>query len=76
MLEVGIPVRNRAVQVLGVDVPDWPEVQIPLVRVVGFEVEMRVLVLVRLLHHGVFEVVALPKRAEAMVVVIHPLVHG
>ena len=37
---------------------------------------MRVLVLVGLLHDGIFEVVALAQRAVAVVVVVHPLIDG
>ena len=53
-----------------------PEREIPGVAVVGIEVEVRVLVLVRLLQHRVLERIALAHRAVAMVVVVHPLVHG
>ena len=74
MVDAGVPVRNRAVQIFRVDVRERPEVEIPLVSVVGFEVEMRVLVLVGLLHHGVFKVVALAQGAVAVEVVVHPLI--
>ncbi len=53
-----------------------PRFEIPLVGVVCLEFEVRVLVLVGLLHHGVFKSVALAQRAEAVHVVVHPLVHG
>ncbi len=76
MIDARIPVRNRAVQIFRVDVRERAEIEIPLVGVVGFEIEVRVLVLVGLLHDRVFEVVALAQRAEAVVVVVHPLVDG
>ena len=69
-----VPGRNRIVEVLRVDVREWTEPQIPLVGVVGAEVEMGIGRLARLLQDGVLEVVALAQRAVAVVVVVHPLV--
>src|SRR5271166_3287572 len=40
MLDARIPVRNRSMQVFGVDVRELPEVEVPLVSVVGLELEM------------------------------------
>ena len=61
-------------KVPGIDVRERAEIEIPLVGVVGLEIKMHVLVLIGLLHDGIFEVVALAQRAVAMVVVVHPLV--
>ena len=63
-------------EVPGVDVRQRPEVEVPGIRVVGFEIEVRIRVLVRLLVHGILERVALAQRAVAMVVVVHPLIGG
>ena len=76
MVDARIPVRNRSVKVLRVDVGERAEIEIPLVSVVSLEIEMGVLVLVGLLHHGVFKVVTLAQRAVAVVIVIHPLIDG
>ena len=70
------PERDRPVQVVGVDVREWAECQVPGVGVVRLEREVRVLVLVRLLEHRVLEGIALAQRPVAMHVVVHPLVHG
>ena len=59
-----------------VDVGERAEIEIPLVGVVDFEFEMRVLVLVGLLHDRVFEIVAFAQSTETVVVVIHPLIDG
>ena len=74
VLDNRIPVRDRTVQVLRVDVRQRPERQVPGISVVRLEAEMCVRVLVRLLVHGVLERVALTQRAVAMVVVVHPLI--
>ena len=63
-------------EIFGVDVGERAEVEIPLVGVVGVEVEVGVLLFVGLLHHGVFEIVTLAQRAVAVIVVVHPLVGG
>ena len=63
-------------QIFAIDVRQRSQIQVPLVGIVNVEVEMGVLVFVRLLHHRVFEVVAFPKGAVTMVVVIHPLIDG
>src|SRR5580765_5471628 len=76
MINSGIPVWNRSAQVFGVDVGEWPKIQVPLVGIVGLELKVSVLVLVGLLHDGVFEIVALTKRSVAVIVVVHPLIHG
>ena len=76
MFDGRVPVRDRTVKIFRVDVRERAEIEIPLVRVVDLEIEIRVLVLIRLLEHRVFKVVALAQRAEAMVVVVHPLVDG
>src|SRR5579872_7192840 len=70
MVDAGIPVRNGAMQIFRIDVGERSQIEIPLVRIVGFEIEMRVLVLIGLLHDGVFEVVALAQRTVAMVVIV------
>ena len=62
-------------EVLGVDVRERAECQVPGIAVVRLEGEMGVLVLVGLLEHGILEGVALPQRAVPVVVVVHPLVH-
>ncbi len=59
MLDAGIPVRNRAVQIFRIDICKRTQVEIPLVSIVYLEIEVAVLVLVSLLHDSVFEVVAL-----------------
>ena len=51
-----------------------PSLQIPVVGVVGVEVEVGVLVFVGLLQYRVFEGVALAQCSVTMVVVVHPLV--
>ena len=51
-------------------------VEVPLVGVVGVEGEIRILAFVRLLEHGVLEAVALAEGAVAVIVVVHPLIHG
>ncbi len=61
-------------EILVVQIRDRAEVEIPLIGVVGLEVEVRVLVLVGLLHDSVLEVVAFAQGAVAVVVVIHPLI--
>ena len=76
MLDTRIPVRDRAVQIFRVDVRERTEIEIPLVSIVRFEIEMRIRVLIGLLHDRVFKVVALAQRAEAVVVVVHPLIDG
>ncbi len=63
-------------KILRVDVRERPEIEIPLVSVVSLEIEMSVLVLVGLLHHGIFKVVTLAQGAVAVVIVVHPLIHG
>src|ERR1700694_1372499 len=57
-----VPVGDRAVQGASLDVRERAERQIPRVRVVDLEREVRVLVLVRLLEHRVLERVALAQR--------------
>ncbi len=63
-------------KILRVDVGERPEIEIPLVSVVSLEIEMGVLVLVGLLHHGIFKVVTLAQGAVAVVIVVHPLIYG
>src|SRR5215469_9736675 len=75
MVDGGIPVRDRPVQVLKVDIGKGSQIQVPLVRVIGLKIEMRVLVLVGLLHDGVFEVVALAQRTVTVIIVVHPLIN-
>src|SRR6266852_9899616 len=76
MIDAGIPIGNGTVEILGVDVGERTEIEIPLVRVVRLEIEVRVLVLISLLQDGVFEVVALAERSIAVIVVVHPLIDG
>ena len=71
-----VPVRNRAVKIFRVDVGERAEIEIPLVGVIYLEVEVGVLVLVGLLHNGVFEVIAFAQCAVAMIIVVHPLIDG
>ncbi len=75
MIDGRIPVWNRPVQIFRIDVRQRTHAEIPLVSVVGFELEMCVLVLVGLFHDRVFKVVAFAERAETVVVVVHPLIH-
>ena len=46
-------------QILRIDVRERSQVEVPLIRVVGFKIEMRVLVLVSLFQDCVFKVVTL-----------------
>ena len=70
-----VPARNGPVQMLGIDVRQGPERQIPLVRVVAVELE-RLLLLRRLHPRGVLEAVAQPERAVVMKVVAQEHVPG
>ena len=63
-------------QIVGVDVGELAKPQIPGVSIIDIEIEIRVLVLVRLLEHRVLDGVALAQRTVAMHVVVHPLVDG
>lgn len=63
-------------QIFRIDVRKRSKIEIPLVGVVGFKIEVCVLVFVSLFHHRVFKIVALAQCAEAVVVVVHPLVDG
>ena len=76
VLDDGVPVRDRAVEVLGVDVRERTEIEVPRIGVVGLEVEVGVGVLVGLFIYGVLERIALAQRAVAVIVVVHPLVRG
>ncbi len=71
-----VPVGNRTVEIVRIRIRERPEVEIPLVGVVGVEVKMLVGVFVGLLHDGIFEGVAFAESAVAVHVVIHPLIDG
>ena len=76
MIDGRIPVWNLPVQIFVVEIRKRAEIQIPLVGVVRFEREMGVAVLVGLLHHRVFEIVAFAQSAVTMIIVVHPLIDG
>src|SRR5580704_4988049 len=76
MVDGFVPVRNRTVKILPIDIGERTEIEIPLEGVVGFEIEMGVLVFVGLLEHRIFEVVTLAQSAVAVIVVVHPLIDG
>src|SRR5437870_764033 len=61
-------------EVAGVDVRQRSEVEIPGVRVVDLELEIRIRILFRLLQDRVFEGIALTERTVAVHVVVHPLI--
>ena len=58
MLGGVIPEGQGVVDVLGIEIGDRTQLQVPLVGIVDVELEVRVVVLVGLFEHGIFEGVA------------------
>ncbi len=54
-----VPVGQRSVEIFVIEIGEGTHFQVPVVGVVGVEIEVGVLVFVRLLHHRVFKGVAL-----------------
>ncbi|MDX6461650.1 MAG: hypothetical protein QOE55_5347 [Acidobacteriaceae bacterium] len=62
-------------QILRIRLGEGPKVQVPLIGVIGIEVEVRIRVLIGLFQHRVLEGIALAQRSVAVHIVVHPLVH-
>src|ERR1700722_246966 len=69
-----VPEWNLAVYIMVVDVRQWSEVQVPLVRIPLLKREVRVTKLVAFLHNRVLKIVTQAQRAVAVIVVVHPLI--
>src|SRR5579864_1438136 len=74
MPDKAVPVGNGTVQVAQVEIRQGTETQIPIVGIVSIKLEMRVCILVRLLHHRVFDGVTFAQGTVSMAVIVHPLV--
>jgi hypothetical protein len=54
-----VPVGQRSVEIFFIEIGERPHFQVPVVGVVGVEIEVGVFIFVRLLHHCVFKGIAL-----------------
>src|SRR4029079_5439745 len=70
-----VPVGDRAMQVLLVDVRERAKGEIPRIGVVSFEDKICIFILISLLKDGIFKSIALAQRSVVMIVVVHPLIN-